>query len=227
LIQFEPSGGKPLRNNDIDYETGYEEERPPDPVESEAKDVIKSFFGRHKKKVFFSRQVEVIHEDQYFHWITNRAIRDLVAEGVILGEKRKLRNGGPINLIWNRAYRFYKRSAAQLIALVEQYNDPEIGESIGLHGETMVLEAFARSEFVMKGRNVREYNGKVWSRTGQNLDFIFERDSVAYGVEVKNKLGYMDFKEFSEKTEICLFLGVIGGSILDSVCKNGQGNIPS
>ncbi|MCX5919049.1 MAG: hypothetical protein NTX30_20530 [Deltaproteobacteria bacterium] len=197
-----------MADDDFDYETEYEEERPPDPIESEAKTVIKSFFEMHMKEVFFSRQVEVIHEDQFFHWITNRAIRDLVAEGVILGEKRKLRNGGPISLLWHRSYRFYKRSADKVIALVEKYSDPEIGESIGLHGETMVLEAFARSEFLMKGRNIREYRGEVWRGTEQNLDFIFERDSIGYGVEVKNKLGYMDLKEFSEKTEISRFLGL-------------------
>ena len=34
--------------------------------------------------MFFSRQLEVIHEQEYFHWITSRAIRDLEAEGLIL-----------------------------------------------------------------------------------------------------------------------------------------------
>ncbi len=60
---------------------------------------------------------------------------------------------------------------------------------MGLHGEMMVLEGFARSEFVMRGRNTREFRGRLWIETENNLDFIFERDGQAYGVEVKNTLG--------------------------------------
>ena len=56
----------------------------------------------------------------------------------------------------------------------------------------MVLEGFARSKFVMQGRHTRSFGGKTWERSEQNLDFIFERDGLAYGIEVKNTLGYME-----------------------------------
>jgi hypothetical protein len=92
--------------------------------------------------------------------------------------------------------------------LVEEYADPNIGGVVGLHGEFMVLEGFARCEFVMRGRNTREFGGRSWTLTGHNLDFIFERDGLAYGVEVKNTLGYMDYDEFHTKVEICQFLGL-------------------
>jgi hypothetical protein len=72
----------------------------------------------------------------------------------------------------------------------------------------MVLEGFARSEFVMRGRNTRSFSGKTWEATDQNLDFIFERDGVAYGVEVKNTLGYMDRDEFEAKIRLSQFLGI-------------------
>jgi len=72
----------------------------------------------------------------------------------------------------------------------------------------MVLEGFARNELVMKGRNARSYGGKEWTRTGHNLDFIFERDDVAYGVEVKNTLGYMDQEALQTKIEMCKWLGI-------------------
>jgi hypothetical protein len=72
----------------------------------------------------------------------------------------------------------------------------------------MVLEGFARSEFVMRGRNTRSFAGKTWEATDQNLDFIFERDSLAYGVEVKNALGYMDHDVFEAKTQLSRFLGI-------------------
>jgi hypothetical protein len=94
------------------------------------------------------------------------------------------------------------------VDLVEEYADPNIGGAVGLHGESMVLEGFARCEFVMRGRNTREFGGRVWTETGHNLDFIFQKDGQAYGVEVKNTLGYMEYEEFQAKIRLCRFLGI-------------------
>ncbi len=171
-------------------------------------DDLRQFFNSHNEEVYFSRQVEVRFEDDYFHWISNRALRELREEGFVLGETRALSTGGSINLVWRRGYRFYRRNAARVVRLVEEYADPNIGGVVGLHGEFMVLEGFARSEFVMRGRNSREYCGRSWTATGHNLDFIFERDGRAYGVEVKNTLGYMDYREFQTKLRMCKFLGI-------------------
>jgi hypothetical protein len=169
-------------------------DRPPDPEQLEARELLKEFFDLHREKVFFSRQIEVQNEHRYFHWITNRALRDLINHGHLRTETRSLNSGGSIKLIWHRGYRFYKRSATRLIELVEEYSDPNIGAALGLHGETMVLEGFARSEFVMRGRHTHIYAGREWTHSEHNLDFIFERDSMVYGIEVKNTLGYMDYK---------------------------------
>ncbi len=95
-----------------------------------------------------------------------------------------------------------------VMKLVEEYSSPDIGGYLGLHGETMVLEAFARNQFVMIGRNVNDYKGKKWEETDHNLDFIFERDGVAYGLEVKNTLGYMEHEELRIKTKMCQYLGL-------------------
>lgn len=128
-------------------------ERLPDPKQADARELLKDFFDQNREQVFFSRQIEVQNEHRYFHWVTNRAIRDLVDDGIIRTEARTLSSGGSIKLLWHKSYRFYKRSAARLIDLVEQYSDPNIGAALGLHGEIMVLEGFARFEFVMKGRH--------------------------------------------------------------------------
>jgi hypothetical protein len=66
------------------------------------------------------------------------------------------------------------------------------------------LEGFARHEFVMKGRNTQSYGGKDWTKSGHNLDFIFGRDDIAYGVEVKNTLGYMEQEELRTKMKCVL-----------------------
>lgn len=179
-----------------------------DPREAEASEKLEEFFETHKEGVFYSRQLEVRHEDEWFHWVTNRALRDLVARDVVRSEERLLATGQTIILMWHRSYRYYKRAAAQLVELVEDYSDPNIGGALGLQGEHLVLEGFAGRQFLMHGRNSQEFAGRRWARTAHDLDFIFERDGVAYGIEVKNTLGYMDHEELEVKIELCEELGL-------------------
>jgi len=181
---------------------------PPDERLIDASEKLRDFFDRNREGVFFSRQLEVMYEHDYFHWITSRAIRQLEAQGLINSERRALRTNASIKLIWHKSYRFYRRSAKALVSLVEDYSDPNIGAFLGLHGEGMVLEGFARNQFVMSGRHTREHAGRVWTQSNHELDFIFQRDGLTYGIEVKNTLGYMDYDEFVLKINLCLWLGI-------------------
>lgn len=181
----------------------------PDPVELKAVEQLRRFFERDPERVFFSRQVEVLHEDQWFHWVTNRALKDLEAERFIKTEMRTLAHGAPIHLMWHRSYRYYKREAARVVALVEEYADPNIGGAIGLQGEAMVLEGFSRHQFVLQGKAVRSFGGRTWTKSAHDVDFIFQRDGVVYGVEVKNGLGYMNYRELQTKLALCGELQVI------------------
>jgi hypothetical protein len=65
-------------------------ERPSDPVQESVTEKLKDFFEKRKEEVFFSRQIEVIYEDEFFHWITNRALRDLVGGGLLRSETHQL-----------------------------------------------------------------------------------------------------------------------------------------
>ncbi|MGH9049514.1 MAG: hypothetical protein ACRDY4_07295 [Acidimicrobiia bacterium] len=179
-----------------------------DPRQHAAVAELERLFDVHRERVFFSRQLEVRYEAEWFHWVTNRALRELVAREAIRNEVRPLATGGSVTLMWHRSYRYYRREASRLMSLVEEYADPNIGAALGLHGESMVLEGFARKQFVMHGKNTRSFSGRTWARTGHDLDFIFERDRVGYGVEVKNTLGYMDHEELQIKIELCQELGV-------------------
>jgi hypothetical protein len=187
------------------FEDFERDENPPtgDPVETTAREGIRAFFNTNRQRVFFSRQLEVQHEDRFFHWITNRAIRDLESEGLIESETRGLASGGTIKLLWHKSFRYYKREAARLVDLVEQYSASNIGGALGLQAEALVLEGFASIECTMKGRDKNEYQGRSWTETEHNVDFIFELDNEAYGVEVKNTLGYMDRIEFETKIRLC------------------------
>jgi hypothetical protein len=65
-----------------DFDDNLDEDGPASDHEEEvARDELERFFDAHREAVFFSRQIEVQHEDRWFHWITNRALRDLVKDG--------------------------------------------------------------------------------------------------------------------------------------------------
>jgi len=118
-------------------------------------------------------------------------------------ERRKLATGAEIKLLWHRRYRWNRRGAERLVALVNEYGSPSMCEAIGLNGEQMILGGFARRQFVLRDSHTRRYGGRRWEESQQNLDFIFERDGVAYGIEVKNTLSYMDEAEFDAKIRLC------------------------
>jgi len=193
---------------DFDYEEP-ELERERDEYEESAREVLEEFFEANSTGVFFGNQLAVQNEDAFFHWITYRAIADLVNAGMLHTERRELAIGSEIKLVWHRKHRYYKRDAKRVVALVNEYGSPNICAAMGLHGEQMVLAGFAMKQFVMRDRNTRRFVDKQWTETEHNLDFIFERDGKAYGVEVKNTLSYMNRKEFETKIRLCETLGIL------------------
>lgn len=42
-------------------------------------------------------------------------------------------------------------------------------------------------------------------KTGHDLDFVFRRDNIEYGCEIKNTLGYIEKEELDTKLEMCAF----------------------
>jgi hypothetical protein len=179
-----------------------------DSAEAKARARLLAHFEDHPEGVFYSRQLEVLFEREYFHWVTNRALRRLVEEGRILVEARTLDLGSEIKLLWNRKYRFYKRTANEVFNLVNQYSSAAGDGTLGLQGEHLVLAAFARERYLLTGEATRGHQGGQWTETDHNLDFIFEKNGVSYGIEVKNTLGYMDLEEFVVKVRMCFHLGL-------------------
>jgi len=193
--------------DDFDAEDEFEE-RPPDPQEKEARGYLRLFFEEDRERVVFSRQLEVQLEHKYFHWITNRAIRNLFGEGLLRSEMRQLPRAGSVTFYWHRRCRYYKRETNRIAQIIDEYANPESSAEIGRYAELMVLEAFAKKEFVFKGKDVRAFNDVAWTSTNHNLDYIFTRDSITYGIEVKNTLGYMNYGEFQVKIKLCQHLNI-------------------
>ncbi len=179
-----------------------------DTEEERARARLLAHFEDNLRSVFYSRQLEVLFEREYFHWMTNRALRRLVEEGRIHTEARRLTIGSEIKLVWHRSYRFYKRAADEVFRLVDWYSTAATDGALGMQGEHLVLAAFARQKFLLVAEEANSYAGKKWEVTRHDLDFIFERDGVGYGVEVKNTLGYLDVGEFLTKIRLSRHIGV-------------------
>jgi hypothetical protein len=193
--------------NDFEYEEPTVD-REVDQYEISARRKLEEFFELNSSQVFFGNQLAVQNENSFFHWITYRAIADLISAGIIRSERRSMLIGSEIKLVWHRKHRYYKRDAKRIVELVDEYGSPNICAAMGLHGEQMILAGFARKQFVLREHNTRRYLDRRWVETEHNLDFIFERDGKAYGVEVKNTLSYMNRQEFEIKMRLCETLGV-------------------
>jgi hypothetical protein len=178
------------------YLDDFEEEyHSPDRVEKQAVDELRLFFEVNRQ-VFSSRQIQVIFERKYFHWITLRAMRILADEGVVRIEQRTLSYGAPINFVWHKSNRYTRREIKEVQDLVERYSHQEFTAALGNTAELLVSDGFGRFGFVQRGREARAFGGREWKKTDHNLDFLFERDGRVYGVEVKNTLPYINDKEF-------------------------------
>jgi hypothetical protein len=68
--------------------------------------------------------------------------------------------------------------------LADWYRSGATDGARGMQGEHLVIAAFARQRFLLIGEEANNYGGKIWHMK-HDLDFIFERDGAAYGVEVK------------------------------------------
>jgi len=164
---------------------------------------LKAFFEENSNTVFFTRQIELLFEQEYFHWVTNNVIHDLVSNGTIITKTVPLNFGGSIKLYWHKKLRYYTRGVKRVTELVNTYSDPKITISLGDHCELLVAEAFGRNGFQIVGTEANEYKGVKWNETNHDLDYIMERDGVAYGIEIKNTLSYMSAKEFNLKMSMC------------------------
>jgi len=179
-----------------------------DQFEVQAEKAITEFFNQDKSRVYYSRQIEVIHEDRYFHWVTNRVLRKMAASGKLESERRSLRIGTTLILYWHPSFRYYKREAQKLVNIVDEYSEASNSIALGDHGEHLVLKGFVKFGYLVRGLETSSFNEKIWKATDHDLDFIMEKDGIPYGVEVKNKLSYIDKVEFDIKIKICHHLGI-------------------
>jgi hypothetical protein len=209
LIRYFASDDNPFDEN---YEPDFDPDVPEPADEPErdtyvdrAKEELVAFFNLRPESVFYQRQLAVMFEDEYFHWITARALSELVDEGQISSAAESLTGGetpsGFITLYRANGYRYWKRDADEIVKLVSQFSDQAFTAGLGLQGEAMFDAALPTVGFMPKGRKVTSYNGKEWTETKHDLDRVFERDGIAYGTEIKNTLGYIEKVELKNENQ--------------------------
>lgn len=181
---------------------------PRDPVVDEAKDELRRFFDAEANELFYQRQLQVIFEARYFHWITARALSELRDQGHIASDVEPLPPTGTITFYRNKNHRYWRTQAKQIIELVTQFSAHPFTEGIGAQGEMLFEAALAGADFKPTARKVRSYGGKNWTETKHDLDRVFERDGVAYGAEIKNTLPYIPREELEVKLKMCKHLGL-------------------
>jgi hypothetical protein len=179
-----------------------------DSVVDDAKQALQGFFAREQKSVFYQRQLQVLFEGTFFHWITAHALSELAEEGRIASETRALPVTGSITLYRATTHRYWRRQAEDIIELVSQFSQPSFTQAIGSQAELMFDAGLASVGFVPAARKVRSYDGKDWTETGHDLDRVYQRNGIAYGAEIKNTLGYIERSELVAKLRMCKHLGL-------------------
>jgi hypothetical protein len=162
--------------------------------------------------VFYERQLQVILEKDYYHWIMARAADELADEGKIQSGWMTLPGYGGktrARFFFSNQLRYWTRKARQSCRLISVYSDPDLTKAVGNQAELLFDAALSRAGFTIGAAETREYNGRRWEESEHDLDRIYLRDGLAYGTEIKNKLAYIEFDELYTKLRIAQHLGLI------------------
>lgn len=230
----------------IEYLVEEEEGRPRDAKTDEAKEVLLAYFRGNPSRVFYERQLVVMFEqarrprpylegEGFFHWITVRALDEMVDEREIrsvllplakavtdaaIKAEGEIIAGPRMRFFWARRARYVARQAETIRKLVMQFSRTEFGHALGQQGEGMFDAALPTKGFMPKAWNVRAWEGREWTETDHNLDRVFVRDGIAYGTEVKNRLEYIGREELELKLRMCEHLKLTPLFIVRMAPKN-------
>jgi hypothetical protein len=198
-------------NNEDFYETEedfYEPEEAVDEYYLQAQEDIRGLYEKNKGSVYFIRQLQVKFEKKYFHWVTNNALTGLFKIGYLKDVRIPKEKGTSTRFFIHHSNRYAKREINRMEKVIEEYSQSHITRSCGYRAEDLFCKGLALRGFLPVGPKVREYKGKKWQKTDHDLDFIFIRDGIEWGCEIKNKLGYIEKEELGIKLEMCAFWGI-------------------
>ena len=179
------------------------EEYVPDSYFIEAQRQIREIYERDRQSVYYVRQMQIKFEKYYFHWIKYNALVGLREIGYLTDITIKRETGTSTRYFIHKSNRYPKRRIGKMEKLIEEYSDDTITRSCGHRAEDLFCNGLALKGFVPKDKKVSSYGGVKWEKSGHDLDFVFEKDGVAYGCEIKNTLGYIEKEELLTKLDMC------------------------
>ena len=131
-----------------------EPQRPRDRKIDEAKEVIFIRYFSDGTNVYYGRQLEIWMEREFFHWITKRALNELVQEQKIGFTAEKLEHHRA-HFYYARRHRYPRRRIREIIGLIAEFSDPRFTRAVGHHGELLIASAFAHTGFRILARKVK------------------------------------------------------------------------
>ena len=179
-----------------------------DDYQEEAEVDIRNLYENDKKGVYYSRQLCIKFEEKYYHWVTERTVRYLKDLGYLKLIIRERKERGSINFYIHHSNRYPKRKINEIEKIINEYSEERISRSCGKQAENLFCLGLVKKGFRVIAEEAREFQGKKWEKTEHDLDFIFERDEIYYGCEIKNTLDYIDKDEFDIKIEMCEFFNI-------------------
>jgi hypothetical protein len=177
----------------------------------EASKEIQELYKTNPQAVFYIRQLQVKFEKKYYHWITRNAIVGLEKIGLLKQTNISVISSGnklELHFFTHPTNRYPKRAANELAKIVAEYSQDHIMRSCGNRAEVLFAEGLATKGFTIYMRKANSYGRKKWTKSGHNLDYIIERNGIAYGCEIKNKLDYIEKNELDIKLKMCKHLGI-------------------
>ena len=187
-----------------DYEPEYE----PDEYEISATERLGKFFKKYKNSVFVTKQLQVLFESHYFHWVTYRALCNLEENVGLLKRTTHKFHGIEAEVRFHRSNRYHIRKSKKLMELVKAYSNVDISWACGLEANKLFYIALSERDFKYHGKDINKFKRRKWTQTKHDLDYILERDNISYGIEIKNTFDYIDNEEMKIKIEMCKHLGI-------------------
>lgn len=154
---------------------------------------------------YHRKQIEVLFESKYQHWVTDRAVTSLIGEGFLRERSYQLPDF-ELSFVYRYNLRRIAMAMRERVGITRRYSHVSVSTATGGQAEFWALFLFKSNAFRTIDKHINEYQGIVWTKTGHDLDFIMEKDGIAYGVEVKNKFPYVDDDLFDIKLDICRHL---------------------
>ena len=113
-----------------DHESEQQHDQKVDEVKAE---LMATLFDNSPQAVFYERQIQVLYEDKFFHWITGKALHELSDERSIKTMKLQLGEHTEIRIYCSVMNRYWKRQAEAIRKLVLRFSTPEFGRALGHH----------------------------------------------------------------------------------------------